>query len=953
MRLRLSLIIMLMVLAGTGAGGQERGADTDVVLVGSGKRTVPEAGPITQLDEEAYSQDLMEIVARAAGLKYRFVIIDSWADMIAALQSGRIDVMPTVARLPERASTMLFTVPHVQGGLVLIVRSGTRIPTSVDEIAGKRLFIEANTVQYSYAAKHGWTRDAIIARTVGTGAELSAVAEGRADGTILNEFSAIAMIHRLNLQDRLTIAMTLPDSIVDFCMAVRTGNDRLLARLNEGLFLAQQRGDLKRNYEKWFIGVEAPRPVSETARRWLMTAGAAVIALALAGWGWFRYSLIKARRRTEKIARMVEDRTAELASANAQLRFSEEKFSKAFMASPDSICIVQQADNSFIDVNDAFVETFGYDRSEVLGRTSRELNLWTSFKERDRLIGVLKAEGRVKNAPYFFKRKDGEIRTGLVSMEAIKIGDSDCIAAIIRDITEAERANAALRESEARFRTLVESAPEAIIVFDADSREVTEANENALRLLEAARSEIVGADLERLSPALQEDGRASDKAMRELVARTLAGETPAAEWTVVGLKGKRTAVELRLVRLPSVERHLVRGLLTDVTERRRLEEQLRQAQRMESIGQLAGGVAHDFNNILTVIQCNTSLLLADKGFPEAYRESIGQIEQSSTFAAGLTRQLLVFSRKQVIQRTRVNIAAAIQQTTRLLSRVIGENIALEVQVPSSLPPIFADNGMVEQVLLNLAVNARDAMPKGGRLSIRAGLVERDADYVRRVPQAKVGRYICISMGDTGTGIAPEVLPRIFDPFFTTKDLGKGTGLGLSTVYGIVQQHQGWIEIDSVVGSGTEFRVHFICMEEEAEAAEVPAPEGSTRGRAGTILVVEDEAFVRMTSCNILRREGYRVLDAASAQAALTVWEQARDEIDLVFTDIVMPGGMTGRELVDQLRRERPGLKALFTSGYSSDLLGHDFTRTAFSYFLQKPFGVTELKRAIAETLHTA
>jgi PAS domain S-box-containing protein len=845
---------------------------------------------------------------------------------------------------------MLFSVPHVRGALVAVTRADQPQPATVADLKGKRFVVRIDSVNYTYAEKMGWLKDALVLRSGAAGEELRRVADGSADVAILNEFSAIAEVGRLGLGNRLSIAMTLPNSVVEFCMAVRPTDGALLAQLNEGLFLAEERGDLRRNYEKWFLGFESAGALRASLRQWIIYGGGGAALFVLLGWESFRYRLRLAKRREAEVQRIVGERTGELAAANRQLRFSEEKFSKAFTASPDAICITQVSDESFIDINESFTRVFGYERSEVIGKTAVGLSLWNSPTDRERLMEALAGEGRVRNALHLYRTKDGDVRTGLVSMERIKIGAADCTVSIIRDITDSERAGAALRESEARFRTLVESAPEAIVVFDAHSRQLTDANENALRLFEATRSELLAADIDRLAPALQPDGRPSDTAVRDLIRRTLAGETPAVEWVAQGLQGRPIAVELRLVRLPSADRNLIRGSLTDISERKRLEEQLRQAQRMESIGQLAGGVAHDFNNILTVIQCNTSLLLADEKFPKAYQEAIEQIELSSTFAAGLTRQLLVFGRKQVIQRVSINVANAVQQTSRLLGRVIGENIALDVQVPADLPPIFGDIGMLEQVLLNLAVNSRDAMPNGGRLTIRAGLVDRDEAYRRRVPQALGGRFICIAVSDTGTGIPPEVLPRIYDPFFTTKEVGKGTGLGLATVYGIVQQHQGWIELDTRVGMGTEFRIHFPCI----AGTPSPSPAASATGSRGphpeTILVVEDESSVRLTGCSILQSQGYTVLEAPSSQAALALWETHRERINLVFTDVVMPGAMTGRDLVERMRRDRPELKALFTSGYSSDLLGRDFVRSSSNFFLQKPFGAAELKRVVIECL---
>ncbi len=942
-----SLTCSLLAFVGAGRASAD---ETRIIVFGTEHRTIPKGAPITELDQEAYSQDLIAIVAKAAGLRARIVEKDSWNELVAALASGEIDVIPMVARIPERSGSMLFSVPHVRGSLVAVVRAGETPPASISDLHGRAIAIAADTLQYTYAKKRGWLRNALVLNSGNSGMELEAVADGTSDVAILNEFSAISLIDRLDLKKRLRIAMTLPESLTEFCMAVRPTDGELLAQLNEGLFVANQRGDLQRNYEKYFHGFESSGLLQQYVKKWLLLGFGSVVLIVLLSWGRVRYSLRSAHRRTEEIARLVEARTAELAAANRQLRHSEEKFSKAFRASPDAITITQNSDGVFIDINEGFTRLFGYDRSEVLGHTAVGLDLWNSNRDRDRILELLRNEGRVQNVSLLLRRKGGSMRTCSVSMELIKIGDTDCTVAVVRDITESERAAAALRESEARFRTLFESAPEAIIVFDPDTRLVTDANENALRMFEASREELVPTDLDRLSPAVQTDGTASDKAVRELIRRTLAGDTPAVEWMAQSLRGRPIAVELRLVRLPAAGRNLVRGSLTDISDRKRLEEQLGQAQRMESIGQLAGGIAHDFNNILTVIQGNASLLLSDEGFPEAYNEAVQQIAQSSTFAAGLTRQLLVFSRKQMIQRTALDVNGVIQQTSRLLRRVIGEDISLEVQPSVNLPPIFADNGMIEQVLLNLVVNSRDAMPRGGRLTITAGLVDRDEAYRRRVPQALAGRFVCIAVADTGSGIPADIMPRIFDPFFTTKEVGKGTGLGLATVYGIVQQHQGWIELDSTVGVGTEFRVHFPCIAETAAAPVPPVAVEPRAPRTETILVVEDEALVRLTSCTILQRSGYTILEAASPRAALELWAAHRDRIDLVFTDVVMPGGMTGRDLVEILRRDHPDLKALFTSGYSSDLLGHDFVRTKANFFLQKPFGAAELKRVVSECL---
>jgi PAS domain S-box-containing protein len=392
--------------------------------------------------------------------------------------------------------------------------------------------------------------------------------------------------------------------------------------------------------------------------------------------------------------------------------------------------------------------------------------------------------------------------------------------------------------------------------------------------------------------------------------------------------------------------NLLSALLAQV-ERQRLEHQLRQAQKLEAIGRLAGGVAHDFNNILTVILGRAEEVATDERVPADLRESVADLSQNAQRATALTRQLLAFSRRQAIEVRDVDLNSVVANVTRLLHRVLGEDIVLTFTYSEQPLAVRADPGMIEQVLLNLAVNARDAMPDGGRLSIDTS----SADFSGNEPSraGSPGRWACLRVSDNGAGIAAEHLPHIFEPFFTTKDVGKGTGLGLATTYGIVQQHGGWIEVDSEIGHGTEFRVFFPRVGAETPAAiptsvSTPAP----RGRE-TILVVEDEAGVRALVLKLLQDLGYRVLQAQSGPHALDVWRQQGDEVQLLITDIVMPDGMNGVELAERLRRNRPELKVIYTSGYLADLSREDITRHSDAY-IAKPFSLMELARLVRRTL---
>lgn len=391
------------------------------------------------------------------------------------------------------------------------------------------------------------------------------------------------------------------------------------------------------------------------------------------------------------------------------------------------------------------------------------------------------------------------------------------------------------------------------------------------------------------------------------------------------------------------------GIWLDIDERKQLEERLRQAQKMQAVGQLAGGVAHDFNNLLTVISGNCELLRG-MATPETERDALlGQIRHAAGRATELTRQLLAFSRRQVLRMQDLDLNVLVAGLTELLRRLIGEDIVLEASYDPRGVPVQADPGMMEQILLNLAVNARDAMPRGGRLCLSTTTVRFPAEDDSPSPHGREGDFVRLRVEDTGEGIEAEHLPRIFEPFFTTKPVGKGTGLGLATVFGIVEQHRGWIAVHSVPGRGTVFDV-FLARRESGGVTDRVRPSRMTRGGSETILVVEDDDGVRDLARRILVRQGYRVLEAATPDAALRVWDEQRHSIDLVFTDVVMPGGMNGIELARRLLAERPDLKVIYASAYSREMLESRFAVSGRLGFLGKPYSTTQLSQAIRATL---
>jgi nitrogen-specific signal transduction histidine kinase/ActR/RegA family two-component response regulator len=395
---------------------------------------------------------------------------------------------------------------------------------------------------------------------------------------------------------------------------------------------------------------------------------------------------------------------------------------------------------------------------------------------------------------------------------------------------------------------------------------------------------------------------------------------------------------------------LLLGLFRDVTGQKRLEDQLRQSQKLEAIGQLAGGVAHDFNNILTVIHGHASLLLVTGALAGSSARSAQQITQAAERAAGLTRQLLTFSRRQMMQPRRLDMNEIVGNMTKMLGRILGEDVALQLSYFPQPALVQADAGMMEQVLLNLAVNSRDAMPRGGLLALKIMVLELDSQNLHHHSEAHAGRFVCLTAADTGCGIPAENLRRIFEPFFTTKEVGKGTGLGLATVYGIVKQHQGWVEVESELGKGTVFKVFLPCSEEATAPDEAQAIEETVRGGTETILVVEDEAPVRELVCSLLAARGYNILQAETGVQALELWQNCKAQVDLLLTDLVMPNNLNGRELAEMLRAERPRLKVIFTSGYSADVVGKDFVLRGGLHYLQKPYHPQKLAAAVRDCL---
>ena len=616
-----------------------------------------------------------------------------------------------------------------------------------------------------------------------------------------------------------------------------------------------------------------------------------------------------------------------------------------FESLPDPAWVYDAETLAFLDVNDAAVARYGYSRAEFLAMTLRDIR-----PPED--VPVLEASLR-ENGPGYqtsgvfrHRAKSGSLMEVEISSHDVRHGDRPARIVVVRDVTGQRRAQRALAESEERYRDLVENAQEVIFSLDLEGR-VLSMNRAAERVTGFSREEAAGRSVfGSLAPGSLERARA-------MLEKKLSGvsEPTTYEVELTRKDGDRITLEVnsRLV-LRDGAPVAVEGIARDITERRRLEADFQQAQKMEGIGRLAGGIAHDFNNLLTAIlgQAELAKLAIDDG--DQPRSELDQIVGSAKRAADLTRQLLMFARKEVTRPEPVSLNELVLDIDKLLRRLIGEDVALMTMPAPGLGLCLVDRGQMEQVLVNLAVNARDAMPHGGRLTIETANVTLDEAYARQRADVAPGAHVMLAVSDSGSGITPDVLAHIFEPFFTTKEAGKGTGLGLATCYGIVRQNHGHIAVYSEAGRGSTFRVYLPRVEGIAgRAAPVRTPPDAMPAGTETLVLAEDEPRVRGLVATTLRRVGYTVLEASNGREALALARAHAGPIHLLVTDLVMPK-MSGQALAEEMRQLFPGLPVLLVSGYTEDAALRAGELGQGVAFLPKPFSALELARRVRASL---
>jgi two-component system cell cycle sensor histidine kinase/response regulator CckA len=661
--------------------------------------------------------------------------------------------------------------------------------------------------------------------------------------------------------------------------------------------------------------------------RWVAKDGRAI-------WVETNYAVIKDERGHPIGLRGVTTDITERKRAERALRESEERYKGLIDSAFDGVVILQ--DRIIVSANRAYADMFGYSVEDLIGRDVLKLAPTDTgeFAESQ----IMRSESPYETVGL---KKDGTLINIEISGKTCLFEDQPARLTAVRDTTERKRSEQELRKSEERYRVLVENAHDIIYEHDLEGN-YTSSNK--------AGEHITGYNLEETLKLNIADTVAPEhlSTARQMLRRKLAGQSITAyELEIIAKNGRRIPVEVNtsLVLLDGIPIG-VQGIARDVTERKQLEEQLRQSQKMEAIGQLAGGVAHDFNNLLTVIGGYSSILLGKLPQDSPHRASVEEIKKAGDRAGGLTRQLLAFSRKQILQPKVLDLNTVVSDLDKMLQRLISEDIDLLTVTDPSLGKVKADPGQIEQVLMNLAVNARDAMPDGGKLTIETAnaLLSKDDARLHGIPP---GSYIMIAVSDTGCGMDAATRERIFEPFFTTKKAGKGTGLGLATLYGIVKQSGGHVWVYSEVGHGTTFKIYLPRAEAFIDTGELPGIKATPHGTE-TVLLVEDEDQVRAILRQILENQGYHVLSASHGEEALTI-SQAPGDIQLMITDVVMPQ-MSGRELAERVVAGRPSLRVLFMSGYTDDAIVRHGLLDEKLNFIQKPFDSATVARKVREVL---
>jgi len=729
------------------------------------------------------------------------------------------------------------------------------------------------------------------------------------------------------------VARTTPDGRLTFvndayCRQFGQTREQLLGTKYIGFLVEEDRQAVR----EMVLSLTSENPVATEEHREYRPDG------SIAWYQWTRRGIFDEQGQLIEVQSVGQDIT-ERKEAEEALRESEARFQRLAEAAFEGIAITDQG--TVIDVNDQVGKMLRWEPTELIGKSAIEF----VAPESRELVQKNMMSGYEGSYEHMAVRKDGSTFPVEVRAKAFPYKGRMLRVTAMRDITQRKEAEEALRRSEERFSRAFHLNPSAIAITTLEEGCYLDVNQTFLKIHRYRREEVVGhtsaelnlwveaADRARIVQALREDGQVRNQ---EVLFRVKSGEVRVA------------LTSLEIIELDQ-EPHIL-SMFLDITERKQLEEQLRQTQKMEAIGQLTAGIAHDFNNLLLVINGFAELMHLELTPDDPHQESLAKILHSGKRASDLVNQLLTFSRKQVIEPRLLDLNTTVVEMNKMMRRIIGEKIELETKLEPDLWLVKIDPSQIEQIIINLAINARDAMPDGGRLTIETSKIILDDNYVAQHLESQPGEHVLLAVNDTGHGMSEEIKSRIFDPFFTTKEQHKGTGLGLATVYGIIRQNGGNIWVNSEEGVGTTFKI-YLPREIEPTSLLIPYSEAVVKTVTGTetILIVEDDPAVRHLIGEVLVGQGYTLLEAQDGSEALQLAAQYKSTIHLLLTDVIMPG-MNGPVLAKKLSQLRADLRVLFMSGYADSTVRDQNVLNPNTNLLQKPFSPIALTRKVREVL---
>ena len=880
-----------------------------------------------------YNVDLTRAIAQEVGLDIE-IRLGPWSEIRDALARGEIDALQGLFYSPQRDLTLDFTPPHTVNHCVSVVRNGEGPPpTTMAELAGKRIVVQQGDIM------HDWVRENRLGGQVSVvdaqEDALRELAAGRHDCALVSRMTAMYWIDKYGWRN-LTVG-NRPLLSPEYCYAVPNGHQALLAQLAEGLKVIDQTGAYRRIFEKW-MGVYADSPASlVTIVRHVAMVAVPLLALLVGFFLW-----------TWSLRQQVGLRTE-------QLRRSDELQRAMIACSPVALYSIG-IDGRVLTWNASAEKLFGYTAAESIGQPLPIVppDKQAEFADlRQRVI-----EGRsFLGLEVVRQNKNGALFDA--SLSAAPIHDAGGhivgIMASIEDITARKQAEKALRQSEEQYRRLTDNTLDVIWTLNLDL-EFTYVNPACFQLVGFTPAEFIGS---RLPDHCDEENLAiMSRVIMNEMARGPESSGVTFEAEMLHKNGEPIAVEIhgKVIFDDDAQPVRLQGITRDISERRQaeqrrvsLENQLRQAQKMEAVGRLAGGVAHDYNNMLSVIIGYAEQAIEKVDPSATLHADLGEIITAARRSVDITRQLLAFARKQAIAPVVLDLNATVESMLRMLRRLIGEDIDLAWRPGAPLWSVSIDPSQLDQILANLCVNARDAIAGVGKITIETQNVRFDAAYCADHPGFVPGAFVLLAVSDDGCGMDKETRDNVFVPFFTTKGVGKGTGLGLATVYGIVKQNSGFVNVYSEPAKGTTIRIYLPRHAGDADRIGEESPAQVPLSRGETVLVVEDEASVLKLARRLLEGLGYAVLSAGTPGEAVGLVDEHAGRIDLLIADVIMPE-MNGRDLAARVSTDQPAIKTLFMSGYTADVIAHRGVLDQGVNFLQKPFSRQELAAKVRAAL---